>query len=543
MKTKIKLLTAFSVLLFLGACTDDLNVTPQDDNLFLTDDFYSTDASYKQGLSGVYSNLSLTGTDGPGSSFIKGLDAGTSQYGRTLWYMQVLAADEAVWSYENDPGVREIQRNIWSAENPIIRGMFGRAMVQVSFANEYLRQTTDAKLDTRGVGEAVRAEIPTFRAEARLLRALAYYHLMDLYGKAPFLTEADLPGFTAGPQYDRAQLFAFLEEELTEIQADLKAPRTNEHGRADKAVAWMILAKMYLNAEVYIGTPKYTECIAQCNNIIGGGYSLAPNYLYNFMSDSDTNSARNEIIFPLISDGQYTKNYGPTTVMINGEVGSIEQNGVSLGVGAGGWGGALRVRKQFASKFEEAIYNGDSRNTLIKANRSAEIGSISDRDSGFVITKFSNRTSNGGQGSDLTFVDTDFPLFRLADVYLMLAEAQMRNSGATNSSIDQAGLATQQSVDYINDLRERAFGNTSGNVSISQVSLQFILDERLRELHWESHRRQDLIRFNRYTGGNYNWAWKGNGSNGISISGNLKVYPLPSQSLAVNPNLTQNPGY
>jgi len=262
MKTKIKLLTAFSVLLFLGACTDDLNVTPQDDNLFLTDDFYTTDASYKQGLAGVYSNLSLTGTSGTGSSFIEGLDAGTSQYGRALWYMQVLAADEAVWSYENDPGVREIQRNIWSAENPIVRGMFGRAMVQVSFVNEYLRQTTDAKLDARGVGEAVRAEIPTFRAEARLLRALAYYHLMDLYGKAPFLTEADLPGFTAGPQYDRAQLFAFLEEELTAIEADLKAPRTNEHGRADKAVAWMILAKMYLNAEVYIGTPKYTECIA-----------------------------------------------------------------------------------------------------------------------------------------------------------------------------------------------------------------------------------------------------------------------------------------
>lgn len=543
MKTKIRLLTGLSLLLFLGACTDDLNVDPADDNLFLSEDFFSTDASYKQGLAGVYSNLSLTGTDGPGSSFIQGLDAGTSQYGRTLWYMQVLAADEAVWSYENDPGVREIQRNIWSAENPIIRGMFGRAMVQVAFANEYLRQTTTEKLDARGVGEAVRAEIPAFRAEARLLRAMAYYHLMDLYGKAPFLTVADLPGFTGGPQYDRAQLFAFLEQELIDMEADLKAPRTNEHGRADKAVAWMILAKMYLNAEVYIGTPKYTECITMCNNIVGGGYSLAPNYLHNFMADSNTNSALNEIIFPLISDGQFTKNFGPTTVMINGSVGSIEQNGIALGVGAGGWGGALRVRKQFANKFDDALYDGDSRNTLIKENRTNEIGTISDRDSGFIIAKFSNRTSNGAQGSDLVFVDTDFPLFRLADVYLMLAEAQMRNAGGTNSTLEQTGLASQESVAYINNLRERAFGNQTGNVSTAQVTLQFILDERSRELHWESHRRQDLIRFNRYTGGNYNWAWKGNGSNGISISGNLKVYPIPLQSLAVNPNLTQNPGY
>jgi starch-binding outer membrane protein, SusD/RagB family len=543
MKTKIKLLTGLSVLLFLGACTDDLNVELKDDNLFTAEDFYSTDASYKEGLAGVYSNLALTGSDGPGSSFIQGLDAGTSQYGRTLWYMQVLAADEAVWSYENDPGAREIQRNIWSAENPIIRGMFGRAMVQVSFANEYLRQTTEDKLNSRGVGEAVRAEIPAFRAEAKLLRALAYYHLMDLYGKAPFLTEADLPGFVAGPQYDRAQLFAFLEQDLLDIQADLKAPRSNEQGRADKAVAWMILAKMYLNAEVYIGTPKYTECITMCNNIIGGGYSLAPNYLHNFMADSNTNAARNEIIFPIISDGQYTQNYGPTTVMINGSVGSLEQNGISLGVGAGGWGGALRVRKQFADKFNDAIFDNDSRNTLIKQNRTSDIGTISDRDSGFIIAKFSNRTSTGGQGSDLTFVDTDFPLFRFADVHLMMAEAQMRSAGATNSSITQTGLASQQSVDLINQLRERAFGNQSANVSVAQVSLQFILDERLRELHWESHRRQDLIRFDRYTGGNYNWAWKGNGSNGISISNNLKVYPLPTQSLAVNPNLTQNPGY
>lgn len=543
MKTKIKFLSILSGLLFLGACTDDLDITPKDDNSFLTEDFFKSESAYKQGLAGVYSNLSLTGTSGPGSSFIEGLDAGTSQYGRTLWYLQVLAADEAVWSYENDPGVREIQRNIWSSENPIVRGMFGRAMVQVSFANEYLRQTTESKLDSRNVSDAVRAEIPAYRAEARLLRALAYYHLMDLYGKAPFLTE-DTPLGVNGIEYSRAQLFDFIEQELNAIDADLKAPRTNEHARADKAVAWMILAKMYLNAEVYTGTQRYNDCLTQCNKIIAAGFSLAPNYLNNFMADNDTNNARNEIIFPLISDGQFTKNFGPTTVMVNGSVGSIEQNGISLGVGAGGWGGALRVRKQFADKFSDALFDNDSRNTLITNNRNSDITSISDRDSGFIIAKFSNRTSSGNQGSDITFVDTDFPLFRLADVYLMAAEAQMRVAGASNSDLNATGSASQQSVDYINLLRQRAFGNNSANVSSNDVSLQFILDERLRELHWESHRRQDLIRFNRYVGGSYNWAWKGNGgANGVAIPSTFKVFPIPAQSLAVNPNLTQNPGY
>ncbi|MDP2160795.1 MAG: RagB/SusD family nutrient uptake outer membrane protein, partial [Flavobacterium sp.] len=287
MKTKIKILSLLSVFLFLGACTDDLNVDPENENLFLSEDFFSTEASYKQGLAGVYSNLSLTGVNGPGSSFIQGLDAGTSQYGRTLWYMQVLASDEALWSYENDPGVREIQRNIWSADNPIVRGMFGRAMVQVSFANQYLRETTEEKLNGRGVSETVKNEVKTYRAEVRLLRALAYYHLMDLYGKAPFLSENDPVGFVPGPQYNRAQLFDFVESELIAIDDDLKAPRANEHGRVDRAAAWMILAKIYLNAEVYIGVNKYSDCITQCTKIIGGGFSLAPNYLHNFMADNN----------------------------------------------------------------------------------------------------------------------------------------------------------------------------------------------------------------------------------------------------------------
>ena len=97
---------------------------------------------------------------------------------------------------------------------------------------------------------------------------------------------------------------------------------------------------------------------------------------------------------------------------------------------------------------------------------------------------------------------------------------------------------------YVNALRQRAnSGSTAANINSTNLTLDFILDERARELHWESHRRQDLIRFGKYTGGSYNWAWKGNGTNGISLSNNLKVFPIPSASIAANPNLTQNTGY
>ena len=251
------------------------------------------------------------------------------------------------------------------------------------------------------------------------------------------------------------------------------------------------------------------------------------------MADNDVNSANNEIIFPLISDGTYTQNYGPTTVMINGEVGSLEANGAALGVGAGGWGGALRVRKQFAQLFNDGIYINDSRNTLISENRNIEITDISDKDQGYVIEKYSNATSIGTFGADQTFVDTDFPLFRLADVYLMYVEAHLRGG---------VGASATDAENYINSLRTRA-NNPQNTLTISDLTLDFILDERSRELHWEAHRRQDLIRFNKFTGGSYNWAWKGNGTNGIALPAHMNLYPIPSASLASNPNLTQNAGY
>ena len=291
----------------------------------------------------------------------------------------------------------------------------------------------------------------------------------------------------------------------------------------------MILAKMYLNSESYFGVVKYTECITYSNKIIGGGYVLATNYQHNFMADSNTNSAKNEIIFPLQSDGRTTQNYGPTTVIINGQVGSLEGNGAALGVG--GWGGALRVRKQFGEKFADASFTGDSRKMLITANRNPIISTVSDRDTGYIITKFTNKTSTGANGSDQGFVDTDFPLFRLGDVYLMVAECQLR--GGT-------GATSAQALGYVNSLRTRANGQT---ISAANLNLDFILDERLRELHWEAHRRQDLIRFGKFTGGSYNWAWKGNGINGVALPQYYKLYPLPAESIAANPNLTQNTGY
>lgn len=534
MKRKLEKLKKVSVyvfvVLFTFSCTDDLNITPNDDDTLLAGDAFENEDAYKQLLAGVYANLSLTGTEGPTNSNLDGVDAGTSQFGRVLLYMQTLAADQMIWSYENDAGTREIQRNIWTAQNPLLLGMYSRTQLTIAFANNFLRETTDEKLDSRNVSQATRDDIRVFRAEARLLRALSYYYMMDLFGKANFGTEED-PVNAVLPVANRAELFQFVESELLAINSDLVDANQNEYGRVDKGVAAMILAKIYLNAEVYIGQDRYADCMAQCQAILGSNYSLATDYAHNFMADNNTNSAVNEIIFPIVTDGNTTQNFGPTTVMINGSVGSLEVNGAEVGVNPGGWGGALRVRKQFADLFDGGLFSLDDRNTLITTDRPIDILDISDRDTGYIIQKYSNATSTGGFGVDQTFVDTDFPLFRLADVHLMYAEAHLRGGGGSQAT----------AVDLVNDLRERA--NNPNLINASDLTLDFILDERSRELHWEAHRRQDLIRYNRYTGGNYNWAWKGNGSNGISIPAHFDLYPIPSLSLSSNPNLTQNPGY
>jgi hypothetical protein len=535
MKTKniYKFYFFFGLLFILSACTDDLNVTPKDDDEFLSEAFYAKPTSYKQALAGIYGNLSLTGTAGSGSSNLQGIDPGTSQYVRTLWYLQDLAADEPIWSYENDEGgaVKEIQRNTWGPSNTILLGFFSRAMFTVALTNDFLRQSSPEALEARGHTDALSSDIKAYRAEARLLRALAYYNLMDLFGKAAFVTENDPVGTFQGPQYDRAQLFQFIESELLAIEGDLVAPRQNEYARADKAVAWTILAKIYLNAKVYIGVDKNTECITYSKKVIQSGFSLASNYSHNFLADNDFNEAgRNEIIFATVSDGVVTQNYGATTVIINGEVGSLEGNAAALG--AQGWGGALRVRKQFANKFlGGAVPLTDKRNTLITANRNIDIVDVGDRDSGFIITKFKNVTSTGVAGSNPTFVDTDFPMFRLADIYLMFAEAVVRGG---------AGGTTAEAVNYINLLRTRA---SSSLISSSNLTLDFLIEERSRELYWEGHRRQDLIRFGKFTGSTYNWAFKGGSPGGIALPGHFNVYPMPANNLAANPNLTQNPGY
>lgn len=355
------------------------------------------------------------------------------------------------------------------------------------------------------------------RAEAKFLRAQTYYHLLDMYGNVPFVDETTLG--TLPKQIMRPELFNYVEAQLKEAEAELKSPRSNEYGRLDKAAAWSLLARLYLNAKVYNGTQRNADVIANCEKVIGAGYTLHPTYANLFLADNHVNNPEN--IFSVAYDGARTQTNGGTSYLVHAAIGG-SMVPAEFGV-SGGWGG-LRTTKAFVSKFEPS----DKRGRFHTDGQTLEINDLGNFNDGYAFIKYKNLKSNGSAGQDLNWVDTDLPMYRLADIYLMYAEAVVRGGGGN--------MAT--AVGYVNALRTRA--NAS---SISVLNLDFILDERSRELSWEMTRRTDLIRFGKFTSSAYLWPWKGNVKDGVAVGEYRNLFPIPNNDLVVNPNLKQNPGY
>ncbi|WP_138434941.1 RagB/SusD family nutrient uptake outer membrane protein [Winogradskyella algicola] len=527
-------LFVFTTVLFMQSCEDRLDLQPEDARL-TADAAFEDPEAYQEFLGKLYAGISLSGQEGPsGSADLAGLDEGFSNYLRLYWKMQELTTDEALIAW-NDGTIQDLHTQTWTAGNEFIRTMYSRIMYQVALCNEFLRQTTDSKLDGRGVDGDLRAEIQEYRAEARFMRALSYWHAMDLYANPPFVTEDDPIGAFLPPQIQRADLFNYVESELLDILDDLAEPNADPatyYGRADRAAAWMVLAKIYLNAEVYTGTSRYADVITYTNNIINAGYSIPDvPYFFSFLADNDSNGAQNEVIFTIPFDGLRTQAFGGMTFLTHAPVGGT-MDPADFGIN-GGWFG-IRTTPTFVEQFPGEENSLDGRELLYTDGQNKDIADVSTFTEGFAVAKFRNVDTLGNQGSDSSgdHTDIDFPMFRLADVYLMYAEAVLRGGGGSTST----------AVDYINELRERAYGNTSGNISAGDLTLDFILDERSRELYWEAHRRTDLIRFNQFSS-NGVWQWKGNVQQGTTTEAFRDVMPLPQTDLGINTNLEQNPGY
>jgi hypothetical protein len=724
---------------FFASCVKDLDTKPIDPDDQSPAAVFSNPASYKQVLAKLYAGLATSGQQGAaGNPDISGIDEGFGEYMRGFWYHQELTTDEAVIGW-NDQTIKNFHYQTWGSSDVFIAAMYYRIFFQISQCNEFIRESTDSKLAEYGItNEADLANIRYYRAEARFLRALSYFHALDMFGNVPFVTENDPVGKIYPKQIQRADLYNYVESELLAIESLMVPARTNEYGRADQGAVWTLLAKLYLNAHVYIGQDKYTECITYCNKVISAGYTLEPDYQKLFLADNQ--NCTNEVIFSVNFDGLQTRTWGGTTFIIHAAVGGTMVP-ADYGV-AGGWGGtrttSALVDKFFPAgdgpawqskrpprhpkaytllyvpgsyqgwdpantttvlasvandgKFEGYLYFPDANaefkfckdpnwdtnwgdtgadgtlepggdnikaadagyykinvdlNALtytiskttwgvigdatpggwdndtpmtfdpadgmwkvtldmtaagmkFRANgnwdlnygdtgadgileaggdniaigaagtyevklklgapdytytitlttppvpddlramfwtdgQSLEINDIGVFTDGYAITKFKNITSTGAAGLDGTYCDTDFPLMRFADVYLMYAEAVLRGGGGGD-----AGSA----LNYVNLVIARGHGNNTGaNITADQLTLDFILDERARELFWEGYRRTDLIRYERFSASTYVWPWKGGVKEGLSTQSFYNLFPIPASDLSANYNLNQNFGY
>ncbi|MEC8884191.1 MAG: RagB/SusD family nutrient uptake outer membrane protein [Bacteroidota bacterium] len=536
----IKKIALLIPTLLLIACHDDLDQTPIDPDSFTETNVFANADEAKGALAKLYASLALTGQQGPaGQADITGIDEGTSQYSRLLFSLNELTTDNAVVGW-GDPGLPNLHAMNWGAGNDFTTGMYYRLAQEVSFTNSFIE---NAQLLNDN------AEVEAYIAEARFLRAFAYFNLMDLFGDVPLVTvvSTDLP-----EQSTRSEIFNFVEGELLEIQDQLKESGANEYGRVDRVAAWALLSKLYLNAQVWTGTERYTDAITYAEMAINSSYSINTTdtngngsaYDELFLADNNSNGAQNEFIFALNFDGNNSRTYGGTTFLVHAAIGG-SMDAFNFGVN-GGWSG-LRTTKALVNKFDASVTEidadgnptawADSRAMFYTDGQSFEINTIANQfTDGYAVTKFTNIDSNGAAGSDTggDFVDTDLPIIRLAEIYLTYAEAVLRGG---------AGGDVNTAAGYINELRARAYGNTSGNITSSALTLDFILDERARELYWEGQRRTDLIRFNDFTTGNYLWPFKGGSRSGTAVDDFRNLFPVPSNIILINTNLTQNPGY
>jgi starch-binding outer membrane protein, SusD/RagB family len=521
------LLGLVTTMIVFESCVKDLDRAHPFD--LTSDTVYSDAASYRGLIAKVYSGLALSGQQGPaGKADISGIDEGFSTYLRQYYKAQELTTDEAVIGW-NDGSIKDYHNMRWTSANEFIAAMYYRIYYQITLCNEFVRETTDEKLATRGLSGD--NNIKTYRAEARFMRALSYWHALDMFGNVPFVTDKDPLGAFLPPQTNRTDLFSYIESELKAVETLLVDPKLNEYGRADKAAAWTLLAKLYLNAEVYIGQSKATDCITYCNKVIAAGYALDPSYDNLFRIGNDKS---NEMIFAVRFDGTRSKTWGGMTFLVHAPVGGT-MRAVDFGIN-GGWAG-LRTTKDLVGLFNGSnakLDTNDRRAMFYTDGQDLEIDDVSEFKQGYAITKYKNVDAAGKPGSDPegNFPDTDFPMFRLADVHLMYAEAVLRGG---------AGGTQAQALTYVNALRKRSYKATYTN--LATITLNDILNERGRELYWECHRRTDLIRFKKFTAGDYLWQWKGGVKGGKAVSDDLNLFPIPAPDVTANPNLKQNKGY
>lgn len=508
-----------------------------------------------------YASLIMEGNDGNADFDID--DGGKSCLLRNIYNLECLGTDESI-CWWTDGGLVNVCYNQSTPGDQVLKFMYYRSMSNITYCNHYLNDES-----CKNLGE-------TKYAEVRWIRAFNYYVLANEFGNVPFLTK--ISG-EAAPRATQAEMYDWLISEFTECEKNLMeaAPKKDSdkerYGRVDKAAAWLMLSRLYLNGKVWKAAVEdfdYEAALQQsrayAKKVLDAGYKLSDEtstvtdkqsgvmctytgYDKLFMADNGSSSAYVEAVLPLLQDAEKTRGWGGTLFFMAAHAGADQETVTGLDRGnVDGWRG-MRVRKQLVEKFTNAPeawegktskeireVAGDDRALFWAKGHTVRIAH-NDRDESFdqglIITKFSNRRSDGEMYST-TGVDGDFFLLRAAEAYLNYAEAEARLAGGTLA-------AGSEGAKCLDALRARAHCTKK----IGTYTLNDILDERAREFYCEGYRRTDLIRFGQFGGNDatYSWDWKGGVEAGQAFPATRNLYPIPESELLANPNLKQNEGY
>ncbi len=500
----------------MTSCVNDLhveNINPQQTSELDADAL----------LNKIYSSFVLTGQVGPdGDKDIADIDEGRSDLYRKSWEMNEFPTGEASWQWD-DTGLPELLNKTWGADNASSVGLYYRLFFSITLCNYYLDEVADdGNADTKQK-----------RAEVRFIRSMLYYYVMDFYANAAFIEHVSLE---PGVRYTRDQYYSYIEKELLEAENDLAAPGTNKYGRVDKVAAWMLLSRLYLNAEVYTGTAQWAKAKEYAEKVINNGYyhlnTTGTNnysaYQMLFLADNDTNGAQYENIFPILNDGIKTQSHGSMHFLVLSNYPKREDSQMDVIIPSGtdvSWGKCMAVTGQLVDVFfgkgvsapsttnsvtDITSAAGDDRALFYTTNYTRDITDRSQESQGYGCVKFRNVRSDGKPASALAKVDTDLPLMRIAEAYLTYAEAETRMNGATGAAKEK-----------IDALRNRAHAVLHNSYSLDEIE-----EEWIREYWFEGRARIDQIRFGKYNLPKYRF-----------------IYPIPNNDLTNNPNLVQNPGY
>lgn len=540
-----------AVLTGTTSCVSDLDQYPHTETT--SKDVYTSLANYEAVLGKIYAAMvtSGQGKGGDNKDMESVLNNGSGfDYMRMFINMQECGTDEFASTWLTGEQTTGLTYLSWDANDAWVSDMYYRIYYNIALCNEFLRNANGASFSG-----ADAEKMKEYKAEVRFMRALFYYHALDFYRNIPMVTENDPVGSYIPPRYTPQQTFDYIESELKDCVGDMLPASTCPYGQASQGAAYTLLAKLYLNSEVYTGVAKYTECKEACEKVMSMGYSLESDYSKLFNADNDKRT--NEIIFALPVSAEHIVSWGSSTYLVCGQLSMSNANQNVAAFGAtSGWS-EFRLRPEFVDKFTQADIdgddNGDKRCKFFTNGQSKDITDMTTETAGYLSEKWSNLKDDGTTASNTgdAGVDTDFPLFRLADVYLMYAECVVRTGDDWDNwaggSDAESNSRKKGAIYWINKVRERAYGidengNPKGqvwkeNFSSKDAFLQFILDERARELYHEGYRRTDLIRYGQFTTNKYIWQWKGGVHDGQAVDSKYNIYPIPNTELTANPNL------